>query len=153
MSSSIWFVTNCGGSPKASRHETISDEIETICTRPRHETWDLKFWSRDQDHVWRPNISDNYETPDIRIVPLNVQQKLVLKFLRGPASWLPSVGYISELTIGWIADVLHSPELYIGSAKWGKFMCGFSIQYMFAEWIVSRTLQPHRVIITPVQLG
>ena len=30
-----WIVTNCGRSRKASRCETISDETETICTRPR----------------------------------------------------------------------------------------------------------------------
>jgi len=45
---------------KAWRHETISDEIETISTRPRlrpnPETRDLKFWSQDRDHVSRPNI-------------------------------------------------------------------------------------------------
>jgi len=38
-----------GRSRKASRHETISHETET-------ETRDLKFWSRDRDHVVRPNL-------------------------------------------------------------------------------------------------
>jgi len=38
-----------GRSRKASRHETITDETETISTRPRPDPRDrdLKFWSRD----------------------------------------------------------------------------------------------------------
>jgi len=52
-------------SRKASRHETISEETKTKLERdrdrdltPNTKTRDLKFWSRDRNHVSRPNIPD-----------------------------------------------------------------------------------------------
>jgi len=49
-------------STKGFETQTIPDENETIilCTRPRSETRDLKFWSRDWCHVSKPEIADIY---------------------------------------------------------------------------------------------
>ena len=62
---------DCAGrSRKASRHETINDETdrdhwhetetETFTNETETKTRDLKFWSRERDHVSRPNIPAKY---------------------------------------------------------------------------------------------